>query len=230
LLHEATAEPGVVPGQVSRGSKKEKVNVMVSKGKSSQAALVKEFIAGVNKHFPNGSQQLQVGGATFTVTGLTTLLQGFVDTREAVEASQAATRAKVRSEDAQLPSQRAMIHALETTIRGTFGNSADVLGDFGLAPLKAHAPRTAEQKAVAAAKAAATRKARGTMGKNQKKNVKGSITAKLVVTPVMTSPVSTPVDAPAPTTGAPGAATAGASPTGNTPTGVTPATAPPRTA
>lgn len=202
---------------------------MSSKGKSSQAALVKQLIAGFNKRFPNGSQQLQVGGATFTVTALTTLLQSFVDIREAVEASQAATKAKVQAEDAQVPSQRAMIHAIETTIRGTFGNSADVLADFGLAPPKVRAPRTAEEKAVSAAKSAATRKARGTMGKNQKKNVKGSITAKLVVTPVTTSPVLTPVDAPAPTAGAPGATAAGAASTGNTPGGVKPATASPHT-
>src|SRR5579859_1326060 len=141
---------------------------MSTKGKNSQAALVKQLIAGVNKHFPNGSQQLQVGGATFTVTGLTALLQSFVDNREAVEASKAATKAKVQAEAAQAPSQRALIHALEATVRSNFGNSADVLADFGLAPLKARTPRTAEEKAVSAAKNEATRKARGTMGKKQK--------------------------------------------------------------
>jgi hypothetical protein len=83
--------PGLVLRQVA-AFEEEMVNVMSSKGKRSQAALVKQLIAGVNMHFPNGRQQLQVGGATFTVTGLTTLLQGFVDIREAVEASQAATR------------------------------------------------------------------------------------------------------------------------------------------
>ena len=206
------------------------MKVMATLGKNSQAALVKQLIAGVNKHFPNGSQQLQVGGATFTVTGLTTLLQSFVDTREAVEASKAATKAKVQAAGAQAPSQRATIHALETTVRGTFGNSADVLADFGLAPPKARAPRTAEEKAVAAAKGAATRKARGTMGKIQKKNVKGSITAKLVVTPVTTSPVSPPIATPEPATSAPGAAPATAAPVGNVPSGAPVATTPPHTA
>jgi hypothetical protein len=164
---------------------------------------VKQFLTGVNKHFPNGSQQLQVGGASFTVTALTALLQGYVDNREAVEASQAAAKAKVQTENAQAPPQLAVLRASESMIRSLFGNSADVLADFGLAPIKARAPRTAEEKAVSAAKSAATRKARGTMGKNQKKAIKGSVTAKLVVTPVTTSPASPPVDAPAPTAGAP---------------------------
>ena len=168
----------------------------MSQGKNSLAAFVKQLITGVNKHYPTGSQQLPVGGATFTVTDLTALLQSFVDNREAVEVARAALKAKVQTEQAKAPSQLAVIRAFETAVRSTFGNSADVLADFGLAPIKVRAPRTAEEKAVSAAKGAATRKARGTMGKNQKKSVKGSITAKLVVTPVTTSPASTPVDAP----------------------------------
>ena len=156
------------------------------RAKNSLAAEVMQLIAGANKHFPDGSQALQVGGATFTVTALTQELQGFVDNRDAVEASKAATKAKIEIERVQSPSQLALIRAFQTVIRGTFGNSA-------------------EQKAVTAAKIAATRKARGTMGKNQKKSVKGSVTAQLVVTPVTTSPVSTSIEAsvaaaPAPAT------------------------------
>jgi hypothetical protein len=140
----------------------------MAQSKSSTAAQVKQFLTGVNKHFPNGSQELQVGGGSFTVTALTALLQSYVDNREGVETSQAAASAKVQTENAQAPSQLAVFRASQSMIRNTFGNSADVLADFGLAPIKARAPRTAEQKAVSAAKGAATRKARGTMGKNQK--------------------------------------------------------------
>jgi hypothetical protein len=166
--------------------------------KNSLAAPVIMLITGANKHFPNASQVLQVGGATFTVSGLMALLQSVVDNRNAVEASKAATKAKVQAEQIQAPSRLAVIHALETVVRGMFGDSADVLADFGLEPIKARAPRTTEEKAVSAAKRAATRKARGTMGKNQKKDIKGSVTAKLVVTPVVTSPVSAPDATPTP--------------------------------
>ena len=99
-----------------------------------------------------------------------------------------------------------VIHEFEKVVRSTFGNSADVLADFGLAPFKVPVTKTAEEKAVAAAKRVATRKARGTMSSKQKKEIKGSITAKLVVTPVTTSPASMPVATPAPVTSAPHAA------------------------
>ena len=176
-----------------------------STGKNSQAAQVKQLITGTKKHYPNGSTQLQVGGATFTVTSLTQLMQDFVNAREAVEASKAATRAKVETERTQAPSRLAVITAFEKFVRGTFGTSADALADFGLAPPKARTPMTAEAKAVAAAKREATRKARGTMGKNQKKGIKGDVKAALVVTP---GSGSTPVATPA-------------SPTGSAPTGTT---------
>ena len=198
----------------------------MSKGKNSLAAQVRQLITGVNKHYPTGSEQLQVGGATFTVTGLTELLQSFVNNREAVEASKAAFQAKVQAEQAQAPSQLVVIREFEKVVRSTFGNSADVLADFGLAPFKVPVTKTAEEKAVAAAKRVATRKARGTMSSKQKKEIKGSITAKLVVTPVTTSPASMPVATPAPVTSAPGAATAAEAPAGNVPSGVTAATTP----
>jgi hypothetical protein len=181
----------MVPGRPLPSSKDTQAQTM-STSKNSLAAEVIMLLTGANKHFPNGSQELQVGGAPFTVSGLMALLQSFVDNRNAVEASKATTQAKVQAERVQAPSQLAVIRAFEAVVRGTFGNSADVLADFGLAPPKARATRTAEEQAVSAAKRAATRQARGTMGKNQKKDVKGSITAKLVVTPVVTSPVSAP--------------------------------------
>jgi hypothetical protein len=166
---------------------------------------VKQLILGTRKHFPNGSDKLQVGGATFTVTAWTQLMQDFVDQRETVEASKAALKAKIEAERAQAPSQIAFVHAFETIVRGMFGTSADALAEFGLAPPKARAPLTAEKKAVAVAKREATRAKRHTMGKNQKKDVKGAITAALVVTPQAGSqPAPTP---PAPTGNAPAGGT-----------------------
>ncbi len=157
--------------------------------KNRQLALVKQLITGTKKHFTDGSSKLSVGGATFTVTDLTQFLQNFVDQRDAVETSRAAAQAKLDAERALATSSNAVINAFIALVRGMFGKSADVLADFGLSPPKARAPQTAEQKAVAAAKRKATRAARNTMGKNQKKSVKGAVKASLVVTPL---PVSTP--------------------------------------
>jgi hypothetical protein len=168
--------------------------------KTSQVTEVKQLILGTQKHYPTGSSTLQVGGATYTVTALTQLMQDFVDNRTAVTTAEAATKATIAVERAKAPSQLAVIRAFVAFVRGTFGTAADVLADFGLAPPKAHAPLTAEQKAVAVAKRAATRAARHTMGTVQKKGVKGAVNATLVVTPQAGPPpaVTAPAPAPAP--------------------------------
>jgi hypothetical protein len=178
------------------------VNIMSKTvAKSSEVAEVKQLILGTQKHYPTGSSTLQVGGATFTVASLTQLMQDFVDNRAAVETAQAATKAKIAAERAQAPAQLAVIRAFVTIVKATFGSSADALADFGLAPPKARTPLTAEQKAVAAAKRAATRTARHTAGKNQKKAVKGAVNATLVVTPQAGSEPA--VTTPAPVAAAP---------------------------
>ena len=166
------------------------------KNKNSNATQVKQFVLGIQKHYPDGSQLIPVGGASFTVTALTQLMQDFVDNRAAVETAKATTRAKVETERLQAPSQLAVIRAFVTIVRGAYGNSADILADFGLTPLKVPTPMTAEEKAVAVAKREATRAARHTMGKNQKKAVKGAIKASLVVTPANGSAPGAPTGNP----------------------------------
>jgi hypothetical protein len=169
------------------------------KTKGQLSGLAKTFVVGTRKHFPNGSQTLQVGNVTYTVDELAAAMQSIVDIHDAVEASKAATKAKLQAEEAKTPSNLALVHAFETMVRGMFGTSADALADFGLSPPKARVPMTTEQKAVAAAKRTATRKARHTMGANQKKGINGNVTASLVVTPASESPpAATTPAAPAP--------------------------------
>jgi hypothetical protein len=175
--------------------------------KTGQAARVRQLIVGTKKHYPNVDDKINVGGATFTVATLTKLFQDFVDQRDAVDASKATTKAKIETERAQAPSQLAVIRAFETVVRGSFGNSADALADFGLALHKARKPMSSEQKAVANAKRAATRKARGPIGKNKRKVVKSAVSAELVVTPLDAHPVVAP-----------------STPSGSTPTGAAPRT------
>jgi len=92
--------------------------------KSSEVAEVKQLILGTQKHYPTGSSTLQVGGATFTVTALTQLMQDFVDNRAAVETAQAATKAKIAAERAQAPAQLAVIRAFVTIVSFWWSASA----------------------------------------------------------------------------------------------------------
>ena len=87
---------------------------MFKVSKTNQASRVKQLITGANKHFPDASQKLTVGGAAYTVTALTALLQGFIDLREAVDVSKAAAKAKIAAEVAQAPSLRGIISAFVT--------------------------------------------------------------------------------------------------------------------
>jgi hypothetical protein len=124
----------MAPGQVSSFLKTRKqVNIM-TQSKNIRATQVKQLILGIEKHYPSGSPSIPVGGASFTVTALTQLMQDFVDQRAAVETAKAVLRAKVGTERTQAPSQLAVIRAFETIVRGAFGNSADVLADFGWRP------------------------------------------------------------------------------------------------
>jgi hypothetical protein len=187
---------------------------MTTNGKHEKAVQVANIITGTKKHLPNGNQSITIAGATMTVDQATAKMQTFVDNRDAVETAQATASAKVAAEQAQAPSLLAFIAAFVTFIRLTFGESADVLGDFDIPPPKVRTPMTAEQKAVAAAKRIATRQARGTTSAKAKKDVKGNITAKLVVTPATPASPEAPAAAPA---AAPAGGTPPATPAGGTP-------------
>ncbi len=177
---------------------------------NGRAAAVSQIIAGVAKHFPDVTQKITILGASLTIGDATTKMQTFVANRAATVAAQATAKDKLAVEKAQRSDLEAFISAFESFVRASFGAQAGVLGDFGMAPPKAHAPQTAEQKAVAAAKRKATREARGTTSPKQKKSVKGNVTATLVVTSGTPAPAAAPVVTPAPSAAAaPGGAGSG---------------------
>jgi hypothetical protein len=176
-----------------------------TQGKTDKATRVGQLIAGTKKHFTNGSQTLTLAGGSTSVTvdALVNELQAFITNRSAVVAAQATAKAKVAAENEQAPALNALIEAFVAYVRLNFGSSPEALADFGLAPRKARAPQTAEQKAVATAKRKATREARGTTSAKQKKAIHGNVTANLVVTSVAPAPAPAPVAPPAPGGGAP---------------------------
>jgi hypothetical protein len=169
-----------------------------NRSKNGKAAAVTAFITGAKQFFTKGNQMVPLEGTTMTVTAALTQLQTFVDNRAATVAAQATAKAKVAAEKSQAPALLALFGAFETFVRLTVGNDPEGLAGFGLEPHKVPAPLTAEEKAVAAAKRKATRDARGTTSKKQKKSVKGNVTAALVVTPAAAAPPTpAPAEAPA---------------------------------
>ena len=138
-------------------------------------------------------------------------LSQIVTLREATTDAQTSAKAKVADERAQLPALIAFMLAYVAYVKGTFGNTPDVLADFGLVPKKAPRQPTPEQKAAAKAKREATRKARGTVGPVKKLSIVGNVIG-VKVTPITAPEVpaspqpaadsaSTPTAALAPTGG-----------------------------
>jgi hypothetical protein len=166
---------------------------MTNRNKETDVALAKQLIAGFKQHFP-AVTSMTIGGQPLTPAQIEQFLQTLIDLRAAVDDAKSATKAKIQTEASQAPALRSRMAALVTIVKGSFGNSPDVLADFGLKPNKVRTPLTIDQKAVAAARRAATRAARHTMGPKQRQQVKGTITT--IVSPP-------PADAPKPVAPAP---------------------------
>jgi hypothetical protein len=153
-------------------------------------ARLQGLISGLQKHFPNGS--LTFGNATYTTASLVQTLQSLANGIAAVNAARASAKDAVAKLATIEPSVALLVQDLTRFIEATFGAAAQELADFGLQPPKAKKQLTSAELTAKAVKAAATRKARGTAGKNQKAAVKGNVTA------VEITPVTTPANTSAP--------------------------------
>ena len=141
---------------------------------------------GLGKH-GSAIPTILIGGTPQAVTDIVTTLQARINTANAVLTSRATWQNAVVTDRAERTKTKAYVSGLKQALLVAFAGQVDVLADFGLTSRK---PRvvTPDAKVAAAAKAKATRAARHTMGKNQKKGIKGNVTASLVVTPASESP------------------------------------------
>jgi len=185
-----------------------------SKARLTNQAADQKMIDGFNKHAQT-VPSLLIAGTSFKPADIITVLQTRLSTANAAQSTRATWQNAVKADKDERAKTKTLVDGVRQALLVALSASIDALADFGLSPRKVRV-LTPEQKAVAAAKAKATRKARGTMGKVQKKGVKGAVTATLVVTPQSGSqpavtapaPATTPAPAPAPTTGAPATAPA----------------------
>jgi len=172
--------------------------------KATMEQRIRGLVAGTQKHPPTGP--LTVGGATYTATVLVQLLQSLADALAAVDSAKASWQDALKNATEVKAKVVPVVQVYRSWVAVTYGNAPTTLADYGVTPRKVPAPLTAEQKVARAAKAAATRKARNTMGKVQKKDVKGTVPT---TAPVTSSTASTPV-APGPAASAPSQGTSGA--------------------
>ncbi len=171
-----------------------------SNTKAAALAHVQAIIAGTTKHFPNGSFTL--GNTTYTSTSLVQVFQGLVSAMLARNVAETGAKDALTAEQAAQAQVGPILRAYEHLVLVTFVGATQTLADFGLAPPKARTPLTAQQLAARAAKAKATRIARGTTSKKQKLAVKGDVTG-VVVTPVTLPTEAAPASPAPPVTPAP---------------------------
>jgi hypothetical protein len=178
--------------------------------KTSVVTRATQLVAGIQKHLAS-VPSITLASAAYTPAQITAAFQLLVTLLGDVATAKSVVTAKLAAEKAQAPTVRSLIGAFVSYVRVTFSNSPDVLADFGLTPKKAATPQTAEQKVVAVAKRASTRKARGTSSKKAKQAVHGNVVS-VVMTTVEAGP---PMVA---TSAAPSAPVNGGSATGSTTT------------
>ena len=137
------------------------------------------MIGGIQKYLPNAA--FLVDGQSMPAAGVVTKLQTRVDAFNAVSTAEGAFHGSVNTCNATEQATAGFVTGIRQSVLAMFAGQPEVLAAFDVSPRKQPAPRTAEQKVVAAAKAKATRVARGTMGKKAKAQVKGTLTGPVVV-------------------------------------------------
>jgi hypothetical protein len=169
---------------------------MVTINRSTTQARDGQVIVGITKHLQNVSS-LPLGGSTYDMAALMKLVQSRIDAANAV------INAKANWHDASMTYKALNTH-LTPVVRGlrqyainAFGQDSPVLADFGFTPPK-KVTLTPEQKVAKAAKALATRVARGTKGKKQKAPIKGTVPPTVPASPAAPKPSPAPAVTPTP--------------------------------
>ena len=144
-----------------------------------------QVMVGIQKHI---TSPVVLIGVTYAQTALLQLFQSWGTAAVAVATAKAQYHAAVVAEEMLFKTCQAVWLALQSYARITYATDTAALADFGYVPVKHTAP-TPAVKAAAAVKAKATRAARHTMGKNQKKLVTAAAPAAAPATSNGASPV-----------------------------------------
>jgi hypothetical protein len=198
---------------------------IVSKSKVTTTGADQAVIAGIKTDLQSMSS-IPLGASTYTPTSLAAAIQARIDASNAVATTKAAWQGAVKTYDGIDTQVTVLVREIKNLVIACWGPSSPKLADFGFKPVT-RTPLTSAQKVARAAKADATRKARGTLGRKQKAAIKGVVPAAPTepATAPVSAPATAPTPAPAPAPQAPAATTpAVAAPAANA--AATPALAP----
>jgi hypothetical protein len=152
---------------------------------------------GIKKDLQNVSS-LPLASSTYTMAALVQLIQSRIDAANAVVNAKANWLDAVATYGTLNTKVTEVARGLRQYVINVYGQNSPVLADFGFTPPR-RATLTPEEAVARSLKAAATRKARGTMGKKQKAKIKGTVTATAPAIPPTpaTEPTVTPAAPPA---------------------------------
>ncbi len=145
-----------------------------SKGRSNVARTAAKLLDGTAKHL-GGCATVLLAGASLAQADVAARLQRVIDLRANVTGAKATVLTHLAVEQAEAPQHDAFMAAFQMFVKAAFDGKPDVLADFGI-HLKERAPLSVEARALAAAKRAATRAARGTKGPRERLKIKGDVT------------------------------------------------------
>jgi hypothetical protein len=129
---------------------------------ASDTALEK----GLTSKYPNATWT--VAGQPYTTAQVNALLQERIADNEASDTAHATWLGACATAKATMLQTNPVIRVVQSRIRGEVGNDAGALAVFGMKPTK-KGKKTAQVKAQAVEKSAATRKKNNTMGAAQRK-------------------------------------------------------------
>ena len=136
---------------------------------TSFATELQTLINGLTNNMPSGTKSMNVGGSSLTIVQVVAQLTTALALITAVTQTKAAYAAAVAAKKAGLAAARVLYENVVANLKQMFGlTNQTQLAAFGINAPKARAKPTSETKAIAHAKALATRQARGTKGSKQK--------------------------------------------------------------
>jgi hypothetical protein len=145
--------------------------------KATTKDLNNKAISGIDKHF-DPTASIKLAGADQSPAAHKATLQAAIDAIHAADAVGAQWRQLVQVARVALGNARRVRASLKAYLIGVNGPTAvGILEDFGFTAPRPGGAKTTKAKTQSVAQAAATRKARHTMGKKQKKAIKGTIPA-----------------------------------------------------
>jgi hypothetical protein len=152
---------------------------MAKKSKSQKVQSDTQLLSGLQKNFPSATFTILSGPQT--TAQMVTVLQARINAAQAASTAKTAFHAAVVACDQEEEETESLVEGLRQNILTMYSASPQILSDCGISPRKPRKPLTPQQKVIAAAKAEATRKARGTMSAKQKATIKGTSPATVVI-------------------------------------------------